>query len=186
MPTPTPALWDDTCQALLRAERLLSHSLEGLERGQQQRRHDRHSLALELEQALLPLRELNSGLGGVIEEMAADRQDNRLQRWQGRLQQLLQPMDEGTQRLQELLVLLDQPLPPATAAEPAAPRALQERVQQLEQLLQRRQKQVLGLQAELQTLQQQLFAASVSATPSADALPPEPGEDQSSTPSIFS
>lgn len=174
-------LWPQTAEQLLRAERLLEHSLAGLAQAERQRRADRDRVALELEQLLLPLEQFSQAVVMVIEEMARERQDNRLLRWQGQLQQQLTPLDEGVRSLRELVALLDQPL------ESGRPDAQEQRErhnrQQLQQLLLQRQKQVVQLQAELNALQRQLFAAQA---PAAAESPLPDGSDQSTMPSIFS
>ena len=194
-------LWQQTSPQLLRAERLLAHCLEALQEARRQRRRDRDRVALELELLLPTVEALTTCLSGVIEELAQDRQDNRLQRWQGQLQQLLTPLDSGTRLLRELLVQLDQPLADEIGADPGATRA-QRQQQQLQQLLALRQKQVLQLQAEVSALQAQLFRQGAGPAPDgagADAgaegggdgganAGAEGGADQGqgSTPSIFS
>ena len=182
-------LWPANQQALTRAERLLAHCLEGLRRQRQQRRADRDRLALDVEQVLQPLDQLNAGLVAVIEAMAADRQDNRLQRWQGELQRLLDPLDSGMQGLRELLIVLDEPLasPPVDdSLEAASERRADQQRQQLLQLLAQRQKQVLQLQSELATLQLQVFQSSPADNAAEDAPDSAPATDQSGSPSIFS
>jgi hypothetical protein len=187
---PTPELWPHTEQALLRAERLLAHGLEGIRRQQQLRRSDRDRIAFELEQLLPPLEGLSAALVEVIEAMAQARQDNQLQRWQGQLQQQLDPLDEGLRLLRQQLVLLDQPL--AHEQPDASSRRERQKPQQLMQLLAHRQKQVIALQAERSALRAQLFAAeqqlaSLAAGEVADdsEVPPV-NSDQTITPSIFS
>lgn len=175
-------LWDQTAEQLLRAERLLAHSLAGLEQAEAARRHDRERVALEVEHLLLNLNTLSQGLTTVIEELARDRQDNRLQRWQGQLQQLLTPLDHSGQALRELIAMLDGPL--ERSSNGASPRSTPEQQrQQLQELLALRQKQIVLLQAEVSELQQQ-GASSSSQQPS-----PEPGTvapaPQPTTPSIF-
>lgn len=187
---PTPELWQHTEQALLRAERLLAHGLEGIRRQQQLRRSDRDRIAFELEQLMPPLEGLSAALVEVIEAMAQARQDNQLQRWQGQLQQQLDPLDEGLRLLHEQLVLLDQPL--AHEQPEASSRRERQKQQQLVQLLAHRQKQVMALQAERTALRAQLFAAeqrlaSLAATQEADDPEASPeNSDQMITPSIFS
>lgn len=171
-------------QHLIRAERLISHCLNGLEQAEQRRRHARERLGFELEQFLLPLDRISGGLSGVIESMAADRQDNRLQRWQGQLQQLLTPLDSGLQVLRDLLLMLDsgsEPAPGDTSNITKTPQ--QQKNQQLLQLLLLRQKQILLLEAQLDELRQQVFSLQESP----DSNPGVKLEAaQPSTPSIFS
>ncbi len=176
----TSPLWHQTAEQLLRAERLLQHSVNSLDQAAVGRRRERDRIALELEQLLNPLAALSQGLTRLIEEMAGGRQDNRLQRWQGQLQQLLSPLDLGMQMLEELVIQLDQP-PDQPSDDP---RDHQKR-QQLQQLLALRQKQVTQMQAEVRSLQQQLFAATSQEQPAADA-PQGPDGDAIGTPSIFS
>jgi hypothetical protein len=187
MSTPDHELWEQAGQLLLRAERLLAHSVEGLREGERRRRRDRDRLALEVEQLLTPLEALSSGLARVIEELAQDRQDNRLQRWQGQLQQLLTPLDSGTQSLKDLLVQLDQPLRHELEAVPGGMREVR-RQEQLQQLLLLRQKQVLQLQSEVSALQAELFSRESGPAPGAgdEPAPADGGAFQGSTPSIFS
>lgn len=183
---PNAELWSATEQALLRAERLLAHGVEAVRQQQRLRRQDRDQIAFELEQLLQPLEGLSAALVAVIEEMAQHRQDNRLQRWQGQLQQQLDPLDEELLRLREQLALLDQPLGHEQPAGGAAGQRQRQKQQQLVDLLAHRQKQVMALQLERSALQLQLFeaeqrlAAFQSTDPSAEA------GGQPSTPSIFS
>lgn len=168
-----------------RAERLLEHSLAGLHRAEQLRRADRDRIALQLEQLCLPLEELSGGLAALIEDMARDRQDNRLLRWQGRLQQLLTPLDLGVQGLRDLVALLDQPLDRSTPVDGQSTPTRKR--YQLQQLLIQRQKQVLQLQTEVRELQLQLFAAQAASEPEAAVTPAEDApEVQPRTPNIFS
>jgi hypothetical protein len=171
-------------QQLERAERLISHCIHALEEAEQRRRQDRQRLAFEVEQTLLPLDQLSGGLSSVIEAMAADRQDNRLQRWQGQLQQLLDPLDSSLQVLRDLIVMLDHdPMPASTAASPTR----EPKSQQLLQLLARRQKQVLDLSTQVIELRQQLFDLEQSPDPKPAAEPTTASAaGQPSTPSIFS
>lgn len=186
MSSSSSPLWQHTADQLLRAERLLQHSLNGLEQESAHRRQERDRIALELEQMLTPLDALSDGLTRLIDDMARDRQDNRLQRWQGQLQQLLSPLDQGMQLLRELVVQLDHPLQPAVNGDPqpgrASPDAQQH--QQLALLLALRQKQVLQLQSEVQTLQEQLFMTA-SQQPTAPDRPQLTAEEGIATPSIF-
>jgi hypothetical protein len=173
-----------TSPQLERAERLISHCLSALEQAEQRRSQDRQRLAFEVEQLLLPLDQLSGGLSGVIESMAADRQDNRLQRWQGQLQQLLDPLDSSLQLLRDLRVTLEHdPKPaPATTSTPQ-----QQKSEQLLQLLALRQKQVLQLESQVIELRQQLFDLQQRPEPEATAEPAkEPAAAQANTPSIFS
>ena len=180
----TSPLWHQTAEQLLRAERLLQHSVNSLDQAALGRRRERDRIALELEQLLNPLADLSQGLTRLIEEMAGGRQDNRLQRWQGQLQQLLSPLDLGRQMLEELVIQLDQPLDHLPDQPSRDSRDHQKR-QQLQQLVALRQKQVMQMQAEVRSLQQQLFAATSQERPAVDA-PQGPEGDAISTPSIFS
>ena len=180
-------LWPAHQQALTRAEHLLAHCLQGLRHQHRQRRVDRDRLALDVELLLHPLEQLSSGLVEVIEAMAAHRQDNRLQRWQGQLQRLLDPLDSGMQGLRELLTVLDEPLVTLKADDPAfaaAEARTDQQRQQLLQLLAQRQKQVLEFQAEVTTLQKQLF--QLSSVDADTARPANDLSDQSGRPNIFS
>jgi hypothetical protein len=192
---PTPELWQHTEQALLRAERLLAHGLEGIRREQQLRRSDRDRIAFELEQLIPPLEGLSAALVEVIEAMTQARQDNQLLRWQGQLQQQLDPLDEGLRLLREQLVLLDQPLAHDQSdalRDDVSCRRERQKQQQLVQLLAHRQRQVMALQAERSALRAQLFAAdqrlaSLAAGQEADDPDVTAGSpDQTITPSIFS
>ena len=199
MTGPGPAVHPPLDQLLLRAERLLEHSIAGLHGQESCRRRDRDQVCFALEQLQQPLEELSGGLSRMIEDMAQHRQDNRLQRWQGQLQQLLSPLDASQQELRALVVLLDQPLeqPLERLQRPAEPdpAALRSRAsdqqkrQQLVQLLALRQKQMGQLQSEVAQLQRQLFESQQRLNQlqaSAPALDPSPGEDQGRVPSIFS
>jgi hypothetical protein len=183
---PNAELWTATEQQLLRAERLLAHGVDAVRQQQLLRRQDRDQIAFELQQLLLPLEGLSAALVAVIEEMAQHRQDNRLQRWQGRLQQQLDPLDEELQRLREQVVLLDQPLEHEQSQASAAAQRERRKQQQLVELLGHRQKQVMALQLERRALQLQLFEAEqqLAALRGADQTPAT--DDQPSTPSIFS
>jgi hypothetical protein len=173
-----------TSPQLERAERLISHCIRALEQANQRRRQDRQRLAFEVEQLLLPLNQLSGGLSGVIESMAADRQDNRLQRWQGQLQQLLDPLDSSLQLLRDLGVTLEHDPEPAPGATTTSQ---PQKSQQLLQLLALRQKQVLQLESQVIELRQQLFDLEQSPKPEATSEPAtKPAAAQPSTPSIFS
>jgi hypothetical protein len=150
-------LWPTTESLLLRAERLLERSIQQLE--EKSERHDQHKsrVALELERILAPLQQLNQGLGTVIENMAHERQDNRSQRWQGQLQDLMTPLDSAILLLQEVLIQLEEPADSqASGGDVVSARARGQRLQ-LQQLLALRQRQVLELQAEVQALRKELF-----------------------------
>lgn len=185
-------------QLLLRAERLLEHSIAGLHEQESRRRRDRDQVGFALEQLLQPLEQLSGGLSRMIEEMAQHRQDNRLQRWQGQLQQLLTPLDVSQQELRELVVLLDQPLDQLQTQSEKSPTDLRSRAGeqqkrlQLVQLLALRQKQMGQLQSEVVALQRQLFESQqllsqlqASAVPLGSSLDESSGEDQARVPSIF-
>ena len=189
MSAPTPELWSHTEQALLRAERLLAHGLEGIRREQELRRRDRDRVAFELEQILPQLEGLSAALVDVIEAMAQARQDNQLQRWQGQLQQQLDPLDEGLRLLREQLAVLDQPLEheqAVAAGDRAAVQRERQKQQQLLQLLAHRQKQVMALQVERSALQAQLFSSEQRlAAAAGEVSGVVNGSDQPITPSIF-
>jgi chromosome segregation ATPase len=197
-----PSASTDLDQLLLRAERLLEHSIAGLHEQESRRRRDRDQVGFALEQLLQPLEQLSGGLSRMIEEMAQHRQDNRLQRWQGQLQQLLTPLDASQQELRELVVLLDQPLEQPLerlqAQSEQSPTDLRSRAGeqqkrlQLVQLLALRQKQMGQLQSEVVALQRQLFESQqqlsqlqASAVPLGSSLDESSGEDQARVPSIF-
>lgn len=188
MSTPSPELWSIADQEMTRAERLLQHSLQRIEFERQERRVDRERIALEIERQISGLTGLAQGLADLIASMETDRHDNRSRRWQGQLEQLLAPLDSGLEHLRDLLVRLDQPLN-ATASTPQDQRQRQQG-EQLQQLLSRRQQQVIKLEAEVQDLRCQLFAQSNLTGEAGTALEAEaataPDSDQTSTPSIFS
>jgi hypothetical protein len=184
--SPSYEVWSATERALLRAERLLAHSLDGIRQQQLLRRQDRDQIAFELEQLLQPLEGLSGALVAVIEEMAQHRQDNRLQRWQGQLQQQLDPLDQEVLRLREQLVLLDQPLSHEQPCDGSAAQRQRHKQQQLVELLAHRQKQVMALQLERSALQLQLFEAEQHLVSLGDVEPAALASDQPSTPSIFS
>ena len=89
--------------------------------------------------------------------MANDRQDNRLQQWQARMQSLLLDVDEAERWLQELMLQLEHPTPDQwqgqtlQEARPAIQRY------QLQQLLAQRQRRIQELQAEVKALRQQAW-----------------------------
>jgi hypothetical protein len=125
----------------------------------EQNQQERARVGLELEQALEPLQQLCAGLGLVIEAMAQERQDNRIQRWQGELQQLLLPVDEAQLQLQQVLLQLEMPLAEAWYGKDLREaRPMIQRLQ-LQQLLAQRQRQVQQLQAEVRQLRGELFLA---------------------------
>jgi hypothetical protein len=191
---PSSPHWQRTSAAIVRAERLLAHAVEAIEQERRQRRRDRDALGFELEQMLLTLDSLAAGLVAVIEAMARDRQDNRLQRWQGQLQELLDPLDSALQLCRDELTRLDNPLehsmetrgPGADGS--STPQRQQQKNQQLTQLLSLRQQQVLELQAECSELQRQLFTQEALLHRGPKALSTSQGDGevtQPSTPSIF-
>jgi polyhydroxyalkanoate synthesis regulator phasin len=95
--------------------------------------------------------------------MSLQRQDNRIQRWQGELQGLLTPVEEAERQLQELLLQLEHPTPEQWHGQPLAEaRPVIQRLQ-LQQLLAQRQRQVQQLQAELRQLRQQCWSLQGSA-----------------------
>jgi hypothetical protein len=151
--------WHRAEQEFSRAERLLEAACLQLQEHGEQNQQERARVGLELEQALEPLQQLVAGLGLVIEAMAQERQDNRTQRWQGELQQLLLPADEAQLQLQQVLLQLELPLAEAwqgkdlRGARPTAEKL------QVHQLLAHRQRQVHQLQAEVRELRGDLFQA---------------------------
>lgn len=188
MSTSSPELWSIADQEMTRAERLLQHSLQRIEQERQARRADRERIALELESQISTLQTLTQGLADLIASMDADRHDNRSRRWQGQLEQLLAPLDSGLEHLRDLLVRLDQPLP--TSSNDLQEQRQHQQREQLQQLLSRRQQQVIKLEAEVQDLRCQLFAqSSLTGDPEAFAeaeAAMNPDNNQTSTPSIFS
>ena len=180
-------LWDATDRELGRAERLLHHSLERIDRERQSRRADRERLALELERMITDLETLSSGLTELITSMGGDRQDNRSRRWQGQLLQLLSPVDIGLEQLRDLLTWLDQDLEPAEQ-DPQAQRRVQQQ-NQMKLLLNRRQQQVIKLEAEVQELRSRLFAMTATNDSEPQVIAPltsSTDSDQNEHPSIFS
>lgn len=166
-------LWQSTEREFLRAERLIERAVERLQAQGAQHQQERARVGLELERALAPIQTLSAGLQQVIEAMALQRQDNRIQRWQGELQSLLTPMEEAERQLQELLLQLEQPTPdqwhgqPVAEARPAIQRL------QLQQLLAQRQRQVQQLQAELKELRQQCWNLQASSIDQGKQAPQE-------------
>lgn len=151
--------WQQVEQEFSRAERLLEAACLQIQEHGEQTHQERARVGLELEQALAPLQQLSADLGLVIEAMAQERQDNRMQRWQGELQQLLLPVDEAQLQLQQVLLQLDLPLAEAWQGQaPREARSLFKRLQ-LHQLLAQRQRQVQQLQAEVRELRGDLFQA---------------------------
>ena len=179
-------LWPKTEAELLRAERLLQRSVQQLASEEHSQQQHLARVGLELERVLAPLQRLSSGLGGLIEAMAAERQDNLSQRWQGQLQELLLPLDEACLQLQELLVQLDHPSQLARMGEGSTGRDTVQR-QKLQQLLALRQRQVLQHQAELTELRQRLFAQQSSGLGDAQSaeIDSEREIDDPALPSIF-
>ena len=180
-------LWDATDRELGRAERLLHHSLERIDREQQSRRADRERLALDLERMITDLETLSSGLTELITSMDGERQDNRSRRWQGQLLQLLSPIDSGLEQLRDLLTWLDQDLEPATQ-DPQGQRRVQQQ-SQMKLLLNRRQQQLIKLEAEVQELRSRLFAMTATNEDEPQVitpLTPSNASDQNQHPSIFS
>lgn len=171
-------LWQRTEAEFLRAERLLERSVETLQQQTAVHGQERARIALELERAVAPIQALCMGLQAVIEEMANDRQDNRLQQWQARMQSLLLDVDEAERWLQELMLQLEHPTPDQwqgqtlQEARPAIQRY------QLQQLLAQRQRRIQELQAEVKALRQQAWeprpveSAASTGTPEA-AVDPE-------------
>ena len=180
-------LWHNTEREFLRAERLIERAVDQLQAQGMQHQQERARVGLELERALAPIQSLSAGLQQVIETMAQQRQENRLQRWQGQLQNLLIPVDEAELQLQELLLQLEQPTSehwqgqPLAEARPAIQRL------QLQQLLSQRQRQVQQLQAELKELRLRCWTLETSG--SSGSPQPEPdglqGESEPGPPAIF-
>ena len=190
MNTSTNDLWLNANNQFLRAERLLEHCLLKLNKSEAERQQGLNKVAFELEQLLLPLIQLNEGIETIITEMSVDRQDNRLQRWQGQLQQLLSPLDNGKQNLQELVEKLDQSINSGkNLSNNSIPLQREERKRnQLQELLALRQKQVLQLQAEVNELQKQLFESYGSSSKADQNKPANPENyniNQIPTPKIF-
>jgi len=151
--------WQRAEREFSRAERLLEAACLQLQEHGEQNQQERARVGLELEQALAPLQQHCDGLGLVIEAMAQERQDNRIQRWQGELQQLLLPVDEAQLQLQQVLLQLEMPLAEAWQGKDLREaRPMIQRLQ-LHQLLAQRQRQVQQLQAEVRQLRGELFLA---------------------------
>ncbi len=178
-------LWQRSERQFLRAERLIERAVEHLDVQGAQHQQERARVGLELERVLSPLQAFSAGMLQVIESMAQQRQDNRIQRWQGELQNLLMPLDEAELQLQELLLQLEQPTPeywqgkPLQEARPAIQRL------QLQQLLAQRQRQVQQLQAELRELRLLCWDLQGIGSDQQDDQPNE-RESPSEIPSIFS
>ena len=190
MNTSTNDLWLNANNQFLRAERLLEHCLLKLNKAEAERQQGLNKVAFELEQLLPTLTQLNEGIEIIITEMSADRQDNRLQRWQGQLQQLLTPLDNGKQNLQELVEKLDQSINSGeNLNNNSIPYQRKERERnQLQELLALRQKQVLQLQAEVNELQKQLFESYENTSKENQNEPAHPVNQNISqihTPKIF-
>lgn len=151
--------WHLAEQEFSRAERLLEAACLQLQEHGEQNQQERARVGLELEQALEPLQQLVAGLGLVIEAMAQERQDNRIQRWQGELQQLLLPVDEAQLQLQQVLLQLEMPLAEAWQGKDLREARPMIQQLQLQQLLAQRQRQVQQLQAEVRQLRGELFQA---------------------------
>jgi len=190
MNTSTNDLWLNANKQFLRAERLLEHCLLKLNKAEVERQQGLNKVAFELEQLLPTLTQLNEGIEIIITEMSVDRQDNRLQRWQGQLQQLLTPLDNGKQNLEELVEKLDQSINSGeNLNNNSIPYQRKERERnQLQELLALRQKQVLQLQAEVNELQKQLFESYENISKANQNKPANPENDNMSqihTPKIF-
>ena len=182
--------WQRAEQEFSRAERLLEAACLQLQEHGEQNQQERARVGLELEQALEPLQQLVAGLGLVIEAMAQERQDNRIQRWQGELQQLLLPVDEAQLQLQQVLLQLEMPLAEAWQGKDLREaRPMIQRLQ-LQQLLAQRQRQVQQLQAEVRQLRGELFLALSSQSDLADGSGADDAGSAASPrdgiPSIFS
>jgi len=190
MNTSTNDLWLNANKQFLRAERLLEHCLLKLNKAEVERQQGLNKVAFELEQLLPTLTQLNEGIEIIITEMSVDRQDNRLQRWQGQLQQLLTPLDNGKQNLEELVEKLDQSINSGeNLNNNSIPYQRKERERnQLQELLALRHKQVLQLQAEVNELQKQLFESYENTSKANQNKPANPENDNMSqihTPKIF-
>ena len=188
MSLPSADLWSSVNQEMDRAERLLQHCQQQIEAERDARTRDRAWVAAEIERQIEASSQLSVGLTELIESMNGDRVDNRSLRWQGLLTQLLIPLDQGLDHLRDLLVWLDQPLDTASS-DPNDHRQRQQR-EQLQQLLTRRQQQVIKLEAEVLDLRRRLFAqASDPTNTPEESENPETNDatrPQGRTPSIFS
>jgi len=180
--------WQAANAEMLRAERLLTHTLNSLELMQTQRYQDIDRLSFEVEQVLVVLEQINYELSIVIAEIYKERQNNYLQKILGKLQQLLSPLDLGINRLRELNLLIDTPweLTRAYSDKSQMQNNKTKKEVQLQQMLNLRQKQILKNQVELNDLRTKLFIISGNT----DATEPNIDQSESSqseigTPNIF-
>lgn len=180
--------WQAANAEMLRAERLLTHTLNSLELMQTQRYQDIDRLSFEVEQVLVVLEQINYELSIVIAEIYKERQNNYLQKILGKLQQLLSPLDLGINRLRELNLLIDTPweLTRAYSDKSQMQNNKTKKEVQLQQMLTLRQKQILKNQVELNDLRTKLFIISGKT----DATEPNIDQSESSqseigTPNIF-
>lgn len=180
--------WQAANAEMLRAERLLTHTLNSLELMQTQRYQDIDRLSFEVEQVLVVLEQINYELSIVIAEIYKERQNNYLQKILGKLQQLLSPLDLGINRLRELNLLIDTPweLTRAYSDISQMQNNKTKKEVQLQQMLTLRQKQILKNQVELNDLRTKLFIISGNT----DATEPNIDQSESSqseigTPNIF-
>ena len=180
--------WQAANAEMLRAERLLTHTLNSLELMQTQRYQDIDQLSFEVEQVLVVLEQINYELSIVIAEIYKERQNNYLQKILGKLQQLLSPLDLGINRLRELNLLIDTPweLTRAYSDKSQMQNNKTKKEVQLQQMLTLRQKQILKNQVELNDLRTKLFIISGNT----DATEPNIDQSESSqseigTPNIF-
>jgi len=180
--------WQAANAEMLRAERLLTHTLNSLELMQTQRYQDIDRLSFEVEQVLVVLEQINYELSIVIAEIYKERQNNYLQKILGKLQQLLSPLDLGINRLRELNLLIDTPweLTRAYSDKSQMQNNKTKKEVQLQQMLTLRQKQILKNQVELNDLRTKLFITSGNT----DATEPNIDQSESSqseigTPNIF-
>jgi len=180
--------WQAANAEMLRAERLLTHTLNSLELMQTQRYQDIDRLSFEVEQVLVVLEQINYELSIVIAEIYKERQNNYLQKILGKLQQLLSPLDLGINRLRELNLLIDTPweLTRAYSDKSQMQNNKTKKEVQLQQMLNLRQKQILKNQVELNDLRTKLFITSGNT----DATEPNIDQSESSqseigTPNIF-
>ena len=135
---------------LLRAELLLERALALRSQDQDKRSRELAWVALELEGCEQPLQTLGITLEDLIEQIGAQRQDSVSERWQAQLQQGLQQLHSVNLRIEELLMALD------TNQLPTQDRPLVERPErQLQELLARRQRHVVALEAEVKELRAQ-------------------------------
>ena len=180
--------WQAANAEMLRAERLLTHTLNSLELMQTQRYQDIDRLSFEVEQVLVVLEQINYELSIVIAEIYKERQNNYLQKILGKLQQLLSPLDLGINRLRELNLLIDTPweLTRAYSDKSQMQNNKTKKEVHLQQMLNLRQKQILKNQVELNDLRTKLFIISGNT----DATEPNIDQSESSqseigTPNIF-